>query len=151
MFYEFRRDDYLISTNPDLLNIDVLYNFLTTSYWRQGVPRDLVIKAICNSLCFGLYGPLGQFGFARVISDYTHFAYLMDVFVLEPYRGQGLGRWLVDCVITCLERQGIGCIRLATRDAHELYRRCGFKELARPEDLMERLVEQPWFKPQDEV
>ena len=76
-----------------------MHGFLTDSYWARGIPREVVARAIENSLCFGVYGDGKQVGFARVISDYATYAYIADVFVLESYRGDGLGKWLMECII----------------------------------------------------
>ncbi|HEX9923488.1 MAG TPA: GNAT family N-acetyltransferase [Anaerolineae bacterium] len=150
MCHEYQKDDFKISTNPALLDVDVIHAFLSRSYWARGIPRDLVIKSLDNSLCFGLYYQNRQIGFARVITDYTTQAYLCDVFILETYQGQGLGRWLIECIATCPDLRGIRHLMLATADAQEFYRKIGFSELAVPENFMEKLYYRPWFKP-DEV
>ena len=85
-----------------------------------------------NSLTFSLFRDDEQVGFARVVTDYATFADLADVFVLEPCRGQGLGKWMMEAVFSHPELQGLRRWILATRDAHELYRKYGFAE---PEDL----------------
>ena len=146
--YEYSKDNFTISTDATLLDIRVIHNFLTnSSYWRPGVPEDLVVKSIQNSFCFGLYDSGRQIGFAGVVTDFTHFAYLQDVFVLEAYRGNGLGQWLIDCILNCPELNGGGRILLATSDAHELYREFGFVELPNPDHWMEKRFERSWFKP----
>jgi GNAT superfamily N-acetyltransferase len=94
-----------------------------------------------------LYDSGQQIGFAGVVTDFTHFAYLQDVFVLEDYRGSGLGRWLIDCILSCPALDGIGRILLATADAHELYKKFGFAELSNPERWMEKRIQRSWFKP----
>ncbi len=91
-----------------------------------------------HSLCFGLYRGAEQAGFARVITDYATFAWLADVFILEEHRGQGLGVWLTDVIISHPELQGFRRWALATKDAHALYARLGFTELKLPERWMER-------------
>ncbi|TMA48016.1 MAG: GNAT family N-acetyltransferase, partial [Deltaproteobacteria bacterium] len=78
----------------------------------------------------------GQVGFARIVTDHATFAYLADVFVLEAFRGRGLGKWLVEVTVTLPELQGLRRWLLATADAHELYRRFGFTDAA-PGRLME--------------
>ena len=138
MSYEWRRDPYVISTDPNRLQREVIYDFLRTTYWSPGVPREVVERAIDHSCAFGLYDGEQQIGFARVITDYATMGYLADVFVLEPYRGQGLGQWLVEVVLSHPELQGFRRWLLATRDAHELYRKAGFVELRAPERWMER-------------
>ena len=146
--YEYTKDSFTISTDTSLLDIQVIHSFLTnSSYWRPGVPKDLVEKSIRNSFCFGLYHSGQQIGFAGVVTDFTHFAYLQDVFVLESYRGRGLGQWLIDCILSCPSLDGIGRMLLATSDAHEFYKKFGFVELSKPGHWMEKRIERSWFKP----
>lgn len=133
-----RRDGYLISTDRSRLDLEVIHGYLRGSYWAAGVPEDVVRRSIENSLCFGLYRGEEQAGFARVVTDRATFAYLADVFVLEEHRGRGIGKWLVEVIISHPDLQGLRRWMLATRDAHELYRRYEFAELARPEIFMER-------------
>jgi GNAT superfamily N-acetyltransferase len=125
--FERSRDGYVISTDPARLDVDVIHEFLRGSYWSPNVPRDVVERAIAHSIPFGLYAPGGaQVGFARVVSDRAAFAYVGDVFVLEAHRGRGLGVWLMEAILAHPELQGLRRWHLATRDAHELYRRFGF-------------------------
>jgi GNAT superfamily N-acetyltransferase len=96
-----RLGDYSISTDPSRLDRDLLHRFLSEeAYWSPGVPRQVVERSIENSLNFGLYRGDDQAGFARVVTDYATFGWLADVFVLGPHRGQGLGKWLVETVIS---------------------------------------------------
>lgn len=126
---EWRRDRWIVSTDPARLDLGLVQRWLAAeSYWARGVPLDVVRRAAAGSLNFGLYGDAGQNGYARVVTDYATFAWLADVFVLEPHRGHGLGTWLVGCVLACPEVQGLRRWLLATADAHELYRRFGFTE-----------------------
>jgi GNAT superfamily N-acetyltransferase len=101
------------------------------------VPREVVTRAIANSLCFCVFGPDGQAGFARVITDRATFAYLCDMFVAPPYIGQGLGKALVATIIAHPDLQGLRRRLLGTHDAHTLYARYGFVPLARPQNFME--------------
>lgn len=132
-------NEYEISTDRRRLDIGVIHAYLAQSYWSPGIPRTLVERAIDNSLCFGVHHPSGQVGFARVITDKATFAYLADVFILEPHRGQGLAKRLVQAILQHPELQGLRRFLLATRDAHGLYRRFGFAELAKPASVMEIL------------
>lgn len=139
MAQEWQRGEYLISTDQARLDVEVIHDYLAnSSYWAQGRPLEVVRRSIEHSLAFGVYKGEQQIGFARVITDYATFAWLADVFVLEQFRGQGLGKWLVDVILSHPELQGFRRWVLATKDAHELYRRVGFHELARPERWMER-------------
>ena len=128
-----------ISCDRDRLDIDAIHEFLTQSYWSPGVPKEVVCKAIANSLCFGVFQGTRQIGFARVTTDKATIAYLADVFVLEEFRGQGLGKRLIASVMAHPELQGLRRFMLATRDAHQLYARYGFTPIAAPSRLMEVL------------
>ena len=135
---EWRRDEFLISTDKRLLDLSVIHGFLTESYWAAGIPLEIVERSIEHSLAFGLYQRERQIGFARVITDYATFAYLADVFILEEFRGRGLGEWLIEAVMSHTELQGLRRWMLVTRDAHGLYRKSGFEDLKRPASIMEK-------------
>ena len=135
--FERARDEYLISCDTSKLDLAVVHDFLSTSYWSLGLPHEVMHRAIEEALCFGLYRGDFQVGFARVITDKATFAYLCDVFVLEAYRGKGLGRWLMEAIVNHPDLQGLRRFVLVTRDAHGLYDQFGFQPLARPEGYME--------------
>jgi N-acetylglutamate synthase-like GNAT family acetyltransferase len=136
--------EYTISTDKSKLDIDAIHDFLTNrSYWALGRSMDTVKRSIDNCLCFGMYNSEGkQVGFARVLTDYAIFAYIMDVFILEDYRKQGLGKKLMDHIMQHQHLQGLNRIMLATKDAHSLYEKQGFKVTAMPDNLME-IVNKP--------
>ena len=134
---ERRHGRFIVSTDPACLDLDVIYGFLSKCYWAEGIPREVVARSIEHSLCFGVYDGKAQVGFARVVSDFATIAYLGDVFVLEPYRGSGLSKWLMECVMQHPALQGLRRWILLTRDAHELYARFGFTALRTPERYME--------------
>jgi GNAT superfamily N-acetyltransferase len=134
---EWRRGEHLISTDRSRLNLGIIHDFLSTSYWAAGVPEDVVRRSVENSLVFGVYRGEEQVGFARVVTDYATFAYLADVFVLEAHRGRGLGKWLIEVVLSHPDLRGLRRWLLATGDAHELYRKYGFAELAQAGIFME--------------
>ena len=106
-----------------------------------GIPFRFVEISIEHSLNFGLYHEEKQIGFARLLTDYVRFAYLMDVFILEEYRGKGLGKWLMECVFNHPALQDVRRWMLATWDAHDLYARYGFAPLARPDRFMEKVIQ----------
>jgi N-acetylglutamate synthase-like GNAT family acetyltransferase len=132
----FINGNYLISTDRSLLDHSVIHGYLSRSYWAEDIPTEIVKKAISNSLCFGVYNSGKQIGFARVISDFSTFAYLADVFILEEERGKGLSKWLVECILKHKQLQGLRNFCLLTRDAHTLYEKFGFKNLERPQNFM---------------
>jgi GNAT superfamily N-acetyltransferase len=134
---DYRRGEFLISTDRSRLNLDVVHAFLVQCYWAAGIPKEIVARSIQHSLCFGLYCRARQIGFARVISDYATYAYVGDVFVLDEYRGQGLGKWLMQCIMGHPMLQDLRRWTLLTRDAHGLYEHFGFRPLKAPERWME--------------
>jgi len=136
---ETQKDNFIISTDPARLNVDAICDFLTRAYWAAGRPRERTERAISNSLVFGLYDGEKQIGLARVVSDYAVFAYLCDVFIHEEYRTHGLGKWLIETVMSHPDLQGLRRWTLATRDAHELYRQFGWNDLQSPDKWMEIL------------
>lgn len=139
MIYEIHhesRNAILLSTDKSKLDITTTHNFLKTSYWAKDILMSVVESSISNSLCFGVYELNKQIGFARVISDYATFAYFADVFILEAYRGQGLGKWLIKSILEYSELQNLRTWLLSTADAHEFYRQFGFKNLPSPERMM---------------
>ena len=131
--------EFLISTDRNRLDRTMIHDFLSRrSYWAKGRELDVINRGIDNSLSFGIYRGEQQVGFARVVTDYATFAWLADVFVLEEYRGRGLGKWLIEVILAHPQLQGFRRWALSTKDAHELYRGFGFNELTRPERWMER-------------
>ena len=135
---EVRQDEYLISTDPKRLQPARVHAYLETAYWCQGIPLGVLEKALANSLCFGLYHGDEQVGLSRVVTDYSTYAYLCDVYVLEAHRGKGLGHWMVECVMTHPELQDLRRFTLATHDAHGIYASFGFTSLKAPDRMMER-------------
>lgn len=128
-----------ISTDPDRLDIDLIHQFLAhDSYWAEGIPHDVVARALAHSLCFGAYLHGEQVGLARVITDRATFAYVTDVFVLASFRGQGVGKALVQAVTDHPDLQGLRMMLLFTRDAHGLYAQYGFNVFPHPDRIMIR-------------
>ena len=140
MTSEWRRDEYTISTDRERLNVSLIHDFLSkNSYWAKGRSLEKVQRSIEHSLNFGVYKDGEQIGFARVVTDYATFAWLADVFILDAYQGRGLSKWLIEVIVSHQQLQGFRRWVLATKDAHELYRRFGFAELKEPARWMERL------------
>jgi GNAT superfamily N-acetyltransferase len=135
---EYRRGDFLITTDSGRLKLDVIHGFLTNCYWARGIPQEVVARSIEHSLCFGVYDGSGaQVGFARVVSDFATVAYLGDVFVLESHRGRGLSKWMLECIMLHPALQNLRRWILLTRDAHGLYAKFGFTPVKSPERYME--------------
>ena len=136
--YRVTRDAYEISTERSRIDIDAVERFLRDSYWAANRSRDRIERSLETSLCFGLYRDSEMVGFARVVSDYTDFAWYCDVYIARDHRGRGLGKWLTEAVLAHPDLQGLRRWILATSSAHELYRQYGFTELQSPEKWMER-------------
>lgn len=136
---EARRDEFIISTAKDLLDVDVIHRFLNEdSYWAKERSRKQTETAIENSICFGVYDGERQIGFGRVVSDKATFAYVGDVFILDEYRGRGLSKWLMQVIVDHPDLQGLRRWVLATRDAHGLYEQFEFAPLRHPDRWMEK-------------
>jgi len=127
-----------ISTDKTKLNIPLIHKFLSEdSYWAKKIPLDVVERGIENSLNFGVYYSEKQIGYARVVTDYASFAYMADVFILPEYRGNGYSKQLVQFILQYPSLQGLRRWMLGTADAHTLYQKYGFKELANPDRFLE--------------
>ena len=129
-----------ISSDKSKLDISFIHNFLKETYWAKGRTIEEVSITIENSFCLGIYLNNEQIGFCRVVTDYVVFAYLMDVFILEKHRGKGYSSLLMDALMNNEQLKNISIWRLATSDAHFLYQKFGFNQLANPEKLMEKII-----------
>jgi N-acetylglutamate synthase-like GNAT family acetyltransferase len=129
-----------VSTDKSKLDVPFIQNFLKDVYWAAGRTLEDVQTTIDSSFCFGIYLNDNQIGFCRVITDYVVFAYVMDVFIDENHRGKGYSSILVNDMMTEPKLQQVKIWRLATSDAHFLYQKFGFKNLAHPEKMMEKIV-----------
>jgi GNAT superfamily N-acetyltransferase len=131
------RGAFTVSDNPGRLDPVAIHAYLVRSYWAEGIPLELVRRSLAGSLSVGLYHQDRQIGLARIITDRATFAYLCDVYVLEEYRGQGLGKWLMETVMTHPDLQGLRRFSLVTRTAQGLYSPLGFVPVANPGNHME--------------
>jgi GNAT superfamily N-acetyltransferase len=129
-----------VSTDKNKLDVPFIQNFLKDIYWAAGRTIEEVQTTIDASFCFGIYLEDQQIGFARVVTDYVVFAYLMDVFIDETHRGKGYSSILIDAMMKEPALQQVKVWRLATSDAHFLYEKFGFKPLATPEKMMEKVI-----------
>ena len=135
---EWSRYPYVLTDERTRVDVDAVHAYLKTSYWAAGIPRDCVARSVEGSLCFSIHRGSTQVGFARVVSDSATFAYLADVYVLPEHRGQGLSKWMMEVISGHPALQSLRRWMLATRDAHGLYAKYGFKPVSAPERLMER-------------
>jgi GNAT superfamily N-acetyltransferase len=134
---EVSKGDYRISNDPALLQVDRIHAFLTKIYWSEGVDIDTVGRSLRHSLCVGVYAGKIQVGLTRIITDYTTFAYLTDVYVEAPHQGKGLAAWMVEYTLQHPDLQNLRRFLLVSRDAKGLYERFGFKDPKNPERFME--------------
>lgn len=143
---EWEHDGIRITDDPDAVDLDVVHPFLSTEvYWSPGVPREVVERAVANSVCLSALDGDDQVGLARLVTDRATFAWLCDVFVLPDHRGRGLGRALARAAVEHPDVTSVRRVMLATRDAHGMYEPLGFRPLSdpatwlsirrRPEDL----------------
>ena len=139
MLYEQTSGRFSLTTDTTRIDNDVVESFLRQTYWAAERTRERIDESIRNSLCFGLFEGERLIGFARVVTDYADFAWLCDVFILEEYRGQMLGKWALEAILAHPRLQGLRRWVLATKDAHGLYAQFGFQALTAPDRWMERL------------
>ncbi|MFB6454649.1 GNAT family N-acetyltransferase [Chitinophaga sp. Hz27] len=143
----YQEGEFLISTDKDRLDIDVIHNWLSKeSYWAKDIPRDIVERAIAGSMCFGIYHGDALVGFGRLTTDKATFAYLMDVFVLKEWRGRGLSKMLMKAMLEHPELQGLRRWLLVTSDAHGLYSQFGFTPMPDPGKIMTLAMTDPYAK-----
>ncbi len=129
-----------VSTDKNKLNVPFLQIFLKDVYWATGRTIEEVQTTIDSSFCFGIYLDDNQIGFCRVITDYVVFAYVMDVFITEEHRGKGYSSILIESMMNEPKFKEVKIWRLATSDAHFLYKKFGFNALATPEKMMEKII-----------
>jgi GNAT superfamily N-acetyltransferase len=130
---------YQIDTDPSRLDIALTHHFLAKcSHWAREIPLDTLRRAIAHSMAFGLYRGGAQIGFARIVTDQATFAYLTDVFVVAEERNAGLGQRPIEGILAHPPLQGLRRWLLVTKNAKNLYLRCGFAELCQDFSYMER-------------
>ena len=139
-------NNYSISDDKNLLQIEIIHSYLKNAYWCKGIPKEIIERSIQGSMCFGIYRNGIQMGFARVISDKATFAYLADVFILEEHRGQGLSKRLMEFIIAHPDLQELRGWFLGTKDAHGLYEQFGFTALPEPKRYMRKSVKSDYLK-----
>ena len=134
---DIRNGSYSLTAERGRIDVAAVHAFLTRCFWARGISKELVARSIEHSLCFGVFHLDKQVAFARAVTDYSTYAYLCDVYVLEAHRGNGVGKWMMEFVMSHPELQGLRRFQLVTRDAHGLYTRFGFKAPDHPERQME--------------
>lgn len=128
-----------ISTDIREMDITLIHDYLSKqSYWAKGRGREEVIKSMDNATCFAVFDGKEQIGFARLVTDYVVFAWLMDVFVLDEYKSKGVGRFLMDYIMNLPGIQEVNGIGLRTNDAHGFYRKYGFHKISEPDTWMQK-------------
>jgi len=132
--------DVLISTDKKELDLNYIHAYLSNSYWAKDRTKENILLSINNSICFGVYLENKQIGFARLVTDYGVFAYLMDVFIDDAYKGKGYGSILLDYILGLPELSNIENWKLATLDAHDFYAKKGFISLKNPQRIMEKYL-----------
>jgi GNAT superfamily N-acetyltransferase len=138
LLHEVTDNGFSFSTDKRKLDLKYIHQFLSTkSYWAEGISLALVERSVENSSCFGVYHDHKQVGFARVITDFSTFGYLADVFIDESYRGKGLSKKLMQFIFSLEELKILRRVLLGTKDAHGLYEQFGFKLLKAPDRFME--------------
>ena len=130
--------DVLISTDKKELDLNYIHAYLSNSYWAKNRTKENMVLSVKNSICFGVYLEKKQIGFARLVTDYAVFAYLMDVFIDDAYKGKGLGSILLDHILSLPEFRKVENWKLATLDAHDFYAKKGFISLKNPQRIMEK-------------
>jgi len=131
-------DDLEISTDPARIDVDLVHRFLSTSYWAEGRPREVVERSIAHSISFGAYTSGRQVAFGRVVTDRAVFAYFADIFVVPAFRGRGISKQLIGAMLAHPDVASLNSVHLRTRDAHGLYAQFGFVPVGNAEEMMAR-------------
>ena len=126
-----------ITDDKNQIDLDTVHQFLKTTYWSKDIPKEVVQKAIENSLSVGLLLEDELIGFGRSITDYATFSYIADIYVKPEFRGKGYSKMIVQALLDKSGSENLRRILLATSDAHGLYRKFDFKNLGKPDDFLE--------------
>nr|WP_256548403.1 GNAT family N-acetyltransferase [Xenorhabdus bovienii] len=131
--------EYWVTTDKTKFDIHFVHSNLTQLFWARGIELDKVKTAVEHSLCFALFHRDKEIGFARIVTDFSTFAYLSDVFIVSDYQKKGLGRWLIECVLQHPIISHVKRVMLVTSSAGWLYEKLGF-EPVRDQDFVWTLV-----------
>ena len=140
---EWRREGWTVSTDRRRLDVAEVLALLVPTHWGAALTRDVLERAIANSVCFGVYEEDRLVGFGRVVTDLATYGYLTDVVIAPSHRGRGLGRWLTECIVAHPALEGFRRLALLTRDAEAMYRTAGFVSLHAPLVYLERAAPGP--------
>jgi GNAT superfamily N-acetyltransferase len=135
---QFQRGDFVVTTDRRRMDPDAALALLHTTFWARDLSREVLARAIANSVSFALFHGERLIGFGRAVTDLATYAYWTDVVIAESHRGQGLGRWLSECMLIHPALQNFRRVALLTRDAACLYRQIGFTEGSGPLTYIER-------------
>ena len=122
---EWRKDDYLITDDRSKVQLDVVHRLLAATYWGGRRPREIVDRMVSGSICFSLYHGSTQIGFGRAVTDSATFTWVADIVVDPEFRGTGLGKWIMECLLVHPAIKATQMV-LQTRDAQGLYEQFGF-------------------------
>lgn len=121
------RHGFEINTDKSKLDKESILKMLGATYWARDVSKEDLWTSILNSRAYGLYSPQGeQAGFGRMVTDFSRFAWMSDVYILPVHRGLGHGKWIVEVMLNDPLLASVHRIMLSTNDAHSLYERHGF-------------------------
>ena len=123
---KWQKDNYVITDEKSVVDIAFVTEELNKTYWAEGRPRKMVEDSVKHSVMFSMLNGDRMIGFARIVTDYSTFAWLCDVYVHPDYRGNGLGVWLLECVYEHRSTD-VWINLLATKDAHGLYEKFDFE------------------------
>ena len=138
---QLRTERVTVSSDSTLLDLDVIVQYLSkSSYWAKGRSKERILRSVEHSLCFGIYKNKALIGFARVVTDYAVFAWIMDVFILPEEQSKGYGQLLMQHIMDHEELTSISRWGLNTLDAHGLYEKYGFSKVNDPSIHMEKIV-----------
>lgn len=138
-------EEFRISDGMEMMDFPKITQMQSKSFWSPGIKIDEVVKGASNSaLVVGAFDNAhNQVGYARVVSDKTRFAYIMDVYVDENFRKKGIGRKMISYILSHYELKDVYQWLLITKDAHEVYSKVGFKPISNPLAWMEIRNQRP--------